>query len=271
MDERPHIGRPTSPWLVAMTPVPADPRASLVICPHAGGTAASYLKLVRACPPWLAAMVVQYPGRAHRIQEPGCRSIGELAANTAEAILTCIDGPVALLGHSMGALVALEAARVLAAEEREPLALYLSGRGYPTPHHRSGQHLMTDEQLIEHICALGGTDRRIFDDAAMRALTLQVVRADYRALAAYRYHRGRLLHCPVTVLNGLADPSVPVASAKPWAEVTHGPFAQRVFPGGHFFILEHAEAVANLLSTDLLTWSHPAAAGRTAPLNESAR
>lgn len=269
MDEPPRVGRPTSPWLVTMRRNPEDPLASLVVCPHAGGSASSYLKLVRACPPWLATMVVQYPGRAHRIHEPSARSIGELAAHTAAAILACVDGPVALLGHSMGALVALETARVLAAEEREPVALYLSGRGYPSTPHRGNQHLMSDAQLIEHICALGGTDRRIFDDAAMRALTLQVLRADYRVLAAYRYHRGRLLHCPVTVLNGLADTSVPVASARPWAEITHGPFAQRVFPGGHFFILDHAEAVANLLASELSTRVRPAAAGR--PLNESAR
>ncbi|WP_203991982.1 thioesterase II family protein [Micromonospora lutea] len=254
-----------------MTPTPVEPRASLVVCPHAGGSAAAYLRLVRACPSWLATMVVQYPGRAHRIQEPFSRSIGELAAKTAEAILTCVDGPVALLGHSMGSLVALETARILAAEGREPVALHLSGRGDPSSPPKGGQHLLSDAQLIEHICALGGTDRRIFDDAAMRALALQVIRADYRVLSTYRYHRGRLLHCPVTVLNGAEDTSVPVASATSWAEVTHGAFTHHVFPGDHFFILDHAEAIADLISSALLSQLPPAPTGQVAPVTGSAR
>jgi surfactin synthase thioesterase subunit len=44
-------------------------------------------------------------------------------------------------------------------------------------------------------------------------------------------------------LVGDADPKVPIDLVRPWADYTTAGFDLKVFPGGHFYLVEHQEAV----------------------------
>ena len=88
---------------------------------HAGGSGHSYLTWRRHAPEQIRMCPVSLPGRLGTRPDEPCRSIDEAAALVAETV-AAETNPVALFGHSMGALVAYEATRVLEDAGRSPEA-----------------------------------------------------------------------------------------------------------------------------------------------------
>ncbi|GAA3291309.1 hypothetical protein GCM10020295_07810 [Streptomyces cinereospinus] len=108
-------------------------------------------------------------------------------------------------------------------------------------------HLGDDEQLLAEIVKMEGTDPAMLSDPEVVRMILPAFRGDYKAAETYRYRPGPALRCPVLALTGDADPQVTVAEAEAWREHTTGPFDLRVFPGGHFYLNQHAGDVVALI------------------------
>lgn len=223
---------------------PRDDAEAVVLCfPHAGGAASAYFGLSAQAPPVLEARVVQYPGRQERRTEPCCDTITELAAGVAGAFEP--DGrPVALFGHSMGALVAFETARALEARGVDVRGLFVSARRAPClPSADKPLHEWSDDDVIAELAALGGTGGAQLASQEILRMMLPSLRGDYRALHAYRPPVPTVTACPITAFVGDADPTTPVADAGEWRQHTTGRFELRVFAGGHFYLLEHLSGV----------------------------
>ncbi|MFD8227580.1 thioesterase II family protein [Streptomyces massasporeus] len=215
-----------------------EPDALRLICfPHAGGAASAFQPLSRRLRPHVEVRAVQYPGRQDRRLETPVADIGELAAIVAGKLQDDeTAAPFAFFGHSMGALVAYETARIL--EERgapSPRRLFLSARGAPGPRRSPYDVLPDDDAILTAVRRLGGTGVTLLDDPELVAMVLPALRADYAALAAYSWTPREPLHTPVTVLCGDADPVVSVEEAAGWGEFTRAETEVRVFPGGHFY------------------------------------
>ncbi|RAJ46241.1 surfactin synthase thioesterase subunit [Kitasatospora sp. SolWspMP-SS2h] len=242
-------------WLRRYHPGPAGaPR--LVCFPHAGGTASYWHPLSAALRDRAAVTAVQYPGRQDRWNEKPLEDLHELADRIAEVLLpSWLPEPPALFGHSMGAMLAHETARRLAAATgRGPRLLVVSGRRAPhclraDPELRDA----SDAELLSHLAALGGTATAALEDPELVELFLPPLRADYRAVETYRYRPGPPLECPVTVLTGESDEQVTPDEAVAWAVHTTGPVEVRTYPGGHFFLAEHQQAVTTLIADRLAT------------------
>jgi len=249
----------TGKWIHRYEPAPDAPRR-LVCFPHAGGAAPYFVPVARAMAGGTDVLAVQYPGRQERRNEPCLDSIDALARAAVDALAPWLDRPVTLFGHSMGAMVAFEAARLLEAEGRAPRGLVVSGRRAPACVRPAPDlvHLQDDEGLMAEIRRLNGTDERILADEELLRMILPVIRGDYRAVEGYRYRPGPPLACPVLALIGDADPQVTREEARSWAEHTTGPFDMTVFPGGHFYLNSHADAVIRAIT------EHMSAAGSTA-------
>ncbi|GGY84610.1 thioesterase II family protein [Streptomyces omiyaensis] len=240
----------------AAAPGPAfdgHPVTKLVCFPHAGGSASSYLPLARGLSGRLDVLAVQYPGRQDRRQERPFTDIHALADAVAEELRPLTGEPYALFGHSMGALLAYETLRRLAGGGAPaPRRLFVSGRGAPGPRANVHDALTTDAQVLTAVRALGGTGAGVLDDPELREMVMPALRADYRALGAYRWPGAVPLSVPVTALVGDADPVVSVDAVAGWSDRTDGPFDLRVFPGGHFYLDAHTPEIADLVVTGLL-------------------
>jgi pyochelin biosynthesis protein PchC len=210
----------------------------LVCFPHAGGTASFY----KAWPGDFSNMIevqsVQYPGHEDRIREQAMCEMSRLADLASEAIAQLMDRPVALFGHSLGAVVAYEVARRLTQVRPNRLAcLFVSGRPAPGVHPSRAKHLADDETLWAELRRLGGTDSFILDHAGWRSLLLPILRADYRLDETYEYWPLPKLGCPVVACVGDSDPEAGAAEAIGWGDVTSGQFGLQVFPGDHFYLV----------------------------------
>lgn len=223
-----------SAWLRRFKPT-ADAPVRLYCFPHAGGSASYFAPMARALAPSIDVVAVQYPARQDRRAEPAIPSIVSLARGVAPEIST--DRPFAFFGHSMGATVAFEAARLVS-----PVELFVSGRRGPTTYRGESLHRQGDEALMRELKSLGGTDLAALDDEIME-MVLPALRADYQAVETYRFEPGPLLSCPITALIGDADPKVSLEEARDWAAHTTGRFEIEVFPGGHFYLADQAAAV----------------------------
>ncbi|MFJ7181841.1 thioesterase II family protein [Streptomyces massasporeus] len=227
-----------------------EPDALRLICfPHAGGAASAYQPLSRRLRPHVEARAVQYPGRQDRRLETPVADIGELAAVVARKLQDDeTAAPFAFFGHSMGALVAYETARIL--QERggpSPRRLFLSARGAPGPRRSPHDVLPDDDAILAAVRRLGGTGVTLLDDPELVAMVLPALRADYAALAAYSWAPREPLHTPVTVLCGDADPVVSVQEASQWRAFTRAETEVRIFPGGHFYVDQHLDDVAEVV------------------------
>jgi surfactin synthase thioesterase subunit len=80
---------------------------------------------------------------------------------------------------------------------------------------------------------------------------LPAVKNDYRAVETYRDIPGRSVNCPITALIGDSDPRVTTDEARAWADHTTGPFDLRIFPGGHFYLVDQARPVLQLIADGL--------------------
>jgi surfactin synthase thioesterase subunit len=231
-----------SAWIQRFHPS-AKAGVRLVCFPHAGGAATWFHPVSAALSPAVEVLAVQYPGRQDRRAEPVLRSVEELARRAADAVRPWEDRPLAFFGHSMGALVAAEAARIRAEEGAPPLTVIVSGRRSPTSFRDEDVHRRDDAGIVAEMERLGGSDTRIFEDPEMRSLLLPVIRADYEAVETYRHRPGPPLPCPLLALLGDADPVASVEEARGWATHTSAAFELKTFPGGHFYLNDHAPAV----------------------------
>ena len=218
----------------------ANANAHLVCFPHAGGSAASFRdwgSVVHDMQVWVA----KYPGRADRIHEPCATSILSLARSIAQVIPAAIAGPVALFGHSMGAVVAFEAARAMEPAGTTPLALFVSGSmdGQVAPPDSAGgssgsdQTEVSDDELVAQLKAMGSIDDSLIDSVEFRELVLPYVRSDGQIFREYRLIETPTLRCPIVAIVGDIDTD---ANVFPWSDLTRTSFRQHIVPGGHFYL-----------------------------------
>jgi pyochelin biosynthetic protein PchC len=236
-----HSGRTNSPTLVCF--------------PHAGGSASYFRPLSEALADQVNVLAVQYPGRQDRIRETCLSTIDELADAVYPAVEALVAGPIALFGHSMGAILAFEVAtRLKQRRAINPLALFASGRRAPSAWRSpSNVHLLDDRGLVRELGRLSGTDTRLLEEESVLRMILPPLRGDYRAIECYVHQPGTLLDCPIVALVGDADDSVDRAEAQAWEGHTEGEFTLHSFSGGHFYLVQHQAAVVDLIAKQLAT------------------
>ncbi len=198
-------------WLRRFHPAPDRPAGRLVCLPHAGGSASYYFPFPQALTGDVEVVAVQYPGRQERLREPPVPDVRHLAACVVAALTAAGRGtdrrPLTLFGHSMGALIAYEAACELRSIGVPVRSLFVSG--FPAPSRSGERHLheWDDEALVAELRMMGGTDDALLADPDVLRLTLPALRADLRAVQAYRHEPYARLTCPIVTLRGQRSPA----------------------------------------------------------------
>lgn len=253
------------PWFRCYHPRPGA-LLRLVCFPHAGGAASFYRRWGARLPPSAEALVVQYPGREDRILDECVADMDRLTGLIAGALQPVIDRPVALFGHSLGAIVAYEVARRLdSSPATRPARLIVSGRPAPGLSRGGTLHLGDDQALLAELGRLRATRPGVLDNPHLRELILPALRNDYRLSERYRPLPGPLLNCPVLACAGDRDSEATVPEMRAWQELTRGGFELHVFSGDHFYLVPREAEVVELVAGALGVPAGPPAAWPLTP------
>jgi len=226
---------------------------TLYCLPYAGGSAALFRPWLNAPPAGLSIVAIQLPGRRERLHEPPTTSARAMAERLGQALLPRLDGPFALFGISMGALIAFELAHWLGRRAVVPAHLFVAS--YPSPRRtlaRQPVHGAPDEVVVKALRELGVTPPEILADKEMLELLLPTIRADLAVTETYAYaDRGRL-PVPITVFRGITDVHLPPDAADEWRWETSGGFAVATADSGHFLLPEHGEQILQRIAITLV-------------------
>jgi surfactin synthase thioesterase subunit/glycosyltransferase involved in cell wall biosynthesis len=230
------------------------PGALTLFCfPYAGGGAMAY-RAWRDSLPELAVVAARLPGRESRLGEPPIPSMTEVVETLGAEILPRLtSGPFAFFGHSMGAIIAFELARWLRARGHAgPKSLHVSAARPPvfrldwTPGPEP-----EEAEFLQELRRLEGMPRDVLENPELMRVALPAIRADAALYRQYRYQPTEPLDTPVFAYGGESDPNIRPEHLSRWAEVTSGPLALRMFPGGHFFIQSATREFLQALQQDL--------------------
>lgn len=225
---------------------------NLVAFPYAGANAHCYRQLAQCLPDGIKLITHELPGRGVRNREPLRRRLHELVHDAIARLEAHLRPPYALYGHSLGAWLAHAVLRKLAETRRPlPLCLFVSARRAPlSPMNSTLLHRLPTPQLKSRLAEFGGTPGPVFDDPELMALFEPILRADLEVLETCTHERQPPLDVPIRVFLGRED-NVTAEQAATWQLESNHQLAISYFPGGHFFIREHARELAAIMGATL--------------------
>ena len=220
--------------------------------PYAGGGATLFRTWPDGLPPFVEVYAAQLPGRGPRLSEPAFTHLTPMVGALAEAIRPHLDKPFAFFGHSMGAMIGLELARLLRREHGpQPAHLFVSGRRAPQwPEDSRRTYDLPEDEFVEELRRLSGTPREVLEHPELMQLMIPLLRADFAVCQTYEYVPEPPLSCPITVFGGVED-ETGHEQLEPWREQTTSAFELRMFPGNHFFIHEAQPQVLQIVGQQL--------------------
>ncbi|WP_404384162.1 thioesterase II family protein [Caenispirillum salinarum] len=231
------------------------PPLRLYLLPYAGGGASIWAEFRKALPPEIEAVPLQPPGREIRAGETPLTAITDMAADVRRQMDTPAPGrPYALMGYSMGALIAFELARLLRAEGA-PMPEMLIPCAHVAPHLKSDRPRIWDQPddiFHREVRALGGTPDEVWDHPELVEFLMPLLRADFTACDTYALAEDAALDLPFLVIGAHGDVNVHRDCLLAWSRHTTRPLAQRSVPGGHFFLAEQPALLARIVSDALV-------------------
>ncbi len=217
---------------------------------HAGGSATKFL-------PWksyfkkkgIEIIPVELSGRGLRMDEDLTNDIESIVQDLFQKVKDIVKNyKYAVIGHSMGCLIMYE------------LCDYIISQGYPGPVHifasgKEAPHVkekkfisdLNDEKFLNEIYSAGGTEEELLTDEDIKKIFLPILRNDYTLVEEYKIKRVRRFDCGITVLNGNQD-TIPEDDLFGWSLYANKEFNIVNFDGGHFFLYDYPERVAQIIN-----------------------
>ncbi|MGW0811124.1 thioesterase II family protein [Nonomuraea sp. NPDC002799] len=227
----------------------------LFCLPYAAGSAERvYEGWQPALPAGIEVIPLELPGRGRRFRDRLLPHADALVADALPRVLPFGGEPFALFGHSLGAILAFELARVLEHEHGHVAErLLVSGHDAPdAPRVPNLDYLLPDRRFKARLRELDGTPPVVLENDEVMEVLLPLLRADFSAVGQWEYVPGPPLSCPITVFSGADDPEVDPATLAGWERQSTAGCRVHLLPGGHFFLNEIPDRLLPLVAGGLL-------------------
>lgn len=228
-----------------------DKSIQLFILPFSGGKAAQFDKLVANLDDRIDVIPIEYAGRGKRIKEPFFKNYNSFI----DDVRDCIERqrvksiPFAILGYSIGGIFTYD----LIAKERlseYPSQIFI---GACENSRDQGEKLssLPENEFWDKIIAFGGVDQKLIKNKKFLKLFSKTMRADFYIGEQYIYSEtDAKITCPVTIMY--CEEDTPLSNIKKWRDASNNIVEFHEFYGGHFFILDHHDRVAELVNKKLI-------------------
>jgi medium-chain acyl-[acyl-carrier-protein] hydrolase len=223
----------------------------LFCVPHAGAGSLAYRRWPALVGPGVRLTAIQLPGREDRIAEPGYQSLSLLADDLVAVLASELDQPYALYGHSMGSVIAYEAARrIQASSAPRPAWLFCSGRAAAhLPWGTEALSGLPDDEFLQAVVRVNGFPAEVAAEEKLMQMIFPTLRCDFRLCDTYTHAPGPALDVPLTAFGGTDDVIAQSGLAR-WRELTTGPFRLCMVPGDHYAMTQGDE-LARAIRSDL--------------------
>ncbi|MBW4673439.1 MAG: acyltransferase domain-containing protein [Desmonostoc geniculatum HA4340-LM1] len=244
-------------WIHSKT---LNPKAKVrIFCfPYAGAGASVYKDWSSLFPSSIDICPIQLPGRENRWQETPITQLKTLITVFTPLLRPYLDTPFAIFGHSMGALIGFELTQELHRRNWEmPDHLFMSGFCAPQISKPDLPiHKLSEPKFIDALRRFQCTPESVLLHSELMQVFLPILRADFKLLETYFYRQNAALNCPITALGGAADPKVSQQELEQWRQQTISHFSLKLFAGGHLFLNQQANLLAQEICETLLNSSH---------------
>lgn len=239
-------------WIFCPKPN-ASARLRLFCLPYAGAGASVYREWPEFLGDQIEVCALQFPGRENRLRDHPFTRMRQAVEEAATVLHSYQDLPIALFGHSMGAVVCFELARTLRSQHRAPVYLFVSGRRAPQfPDRRRLLTPLPDESFVAEICRrYNGIPREVLQEPELLGLLLPTLRADVEMLETYDYRPSPPFEFPITAFGGRDDHETPLDELGGWRDQTSARFETNVVPGNHFFLRSAAREMLAIIRRQL--------------------
>ena len=213
-----------------------DASVRLFCLPPAGGGASTFYPLMALDSARVEICPIALPGREGRFKESIPHSLPAIAELLVVDLADGLDRPYALLGYSMGGLIAWEftqECRRLGL--REPSALFPIGARAPHHPFSDGEPLspLPRPDFVAALDRLGGMPKEILDRPDVMDIFEPILRADLRNCEEYRYRSVPPIQARIHATVGTHDSLVSLAEADAWSELTTGEFERLTLDTPH--------------------------------------
>lgn len=229
-------------------------KIQLFLLPFAGGSSASFQKLLPYISPQVEVVPVEYAGRGKRGSEHFIEDYHLFIEDVAKQINACIDNRrFAVLGYSIGAAVAYD----LIAKQHlksQPVHVFMCARGSLKKTAKSQTFAdLSEEDFLKKMEELGGMDERILKNKRFLEIYMRPVKADYKIWSQFTYcGEGSKIPCNLTAIycskDSLSD------GVTEWEGMTDGKVDYYEMGQNHFFINQHYEEIAGIINEHLRSY-----------------
>ena len=225
-------------------------KRQIVLFPFAGGSSQSFQDII----PWLSdglePVFLDYPGHHFRHHEPLLTTVPQIAQDCWNKVQRRLRPGYAVLGISLGALVAFEFAGLAGRRQFPPDAMMaLSAVGPGRVASREGFAHLPDSDFVSALrTRYPGRLSTMATDPLVRDFVLPVLRADIGAFEDYGTCEHGVIDVPILAIGGTHDGSVSYSDLLAWSNHSTRPVDVKRVAGGHFFLGESgAEVVGDLM------------------------
>ena len=218
----------------------------IVTMHYAGGNAYSY-RFLEEYLNLYEVINLELPGRGRRIKEDLIRDPLHAVEDLFIQVKSKIhDDDYIIYGHSMGALLAFAVAAKMSNIGRPPKKIVVSGNAGPGIHENKSIYKYSNHDFQEEIVKLGGMHEDVLNSPEIMSFFLPIIKSDFQVAEEFDVAEFGQLKIPIHVIMGSEEEYVD--HIENWKNFTQAELKKDVLVGNHFFIHEHPEILAKIIS-----------------------